>query len=245
MISKDLYLFLLPLNNKNKNISIQRALYSQRSLVWKLRQENSRKENRANVRLVEHIHAVLHCWKASIGIYKTNLKKHMKKLSIQELFFIKQLFFKVMLLFRSISVSKPWFLYYLQQLLPLSVDLCRSNIPWQRAIYYKLEVYLRFSLGSSTSVFLEYLYYNLLKTNLTLFLKLNILLNPLSINEKSIIQSPKLSALFPEQFLFSLSTIHHLVSLILPPWYATNALFSSLIGVISLHVRSNEGLEFL
>ena len=145
------------------------------------------------------------------------MKKHMKKLSIQELFFIKQLFFKVMLLFRSISVSKPWFLYYLQQLLPLSVDLCRSNIPWQRAIYYKLEVYLRFSLGSSASVFLEYLYYNLLKTNLTLFLKLNILLNPLSINEKSIIQSPKLSALFPEQFLFSLSTIHHLVSLILPP----------------------------
>ena len=163
MISKDLYLFLLPLNNKNKNISIQRALYSQRSLVWKLRQENSRKEKRANVRLVEHIHAVLHCWKASTGIYKTNLKKHMKKLSIQEIFFIKQLFFKVMLLFRSISVSKPWFLYYLQQLLPLSVDLCRSNIPWQRAIYYKLEVYLHFSLGSSASVFLEYLYYSLLK----------------------------------------------------------------------------------
>ena len=134
MISKDLYLFLLPLNNKNKNISIQRALYSQCRLVWKLWQENSRKENRANMRLVERIHAVLHCWKASIGIYKTNLKK----LSIKELFFIKQLFFKVMLLFRSISVSKPWFLYYWQQLLPLSVVLCRSNIPWQKAIYYKL-----------------------------------------------------------------------------------------------------------
>lgn len=86
MISKDLYLFLLPLNNKNKNISIQRALYSQYSLVRKLRQENSRKENIANMRHVEHIHAVLHCWKASIGTYETSLKKHMKKPSIQGLF---------------------------------------------------------------------------------------------------------------------------------------------------------------